>query len=236
MSKDPKSYIHIILNTLPAIYDSFKYGRNYKDNIETNGIVFPTDSNPLTEYFENHKEGLGIFKWQHYFDVYHRHFAKFVGKKVNILEIGIFSGGSLEMWKTYFGDKSMIYGVDIEESCKTYERDGIKIYIGDQEDRSFWKKFKEQVTDIDIIIDDGGHTAEQQQVTLEEMLPVLNAGGVYVCEDVQRHYHRFTAFACGLVDELNHLTAKPGSRTRKHSFGISKINPFDPFLSVYDGH
>ena len=220
ISKDPKVYTRII-NTLPAIYDSLKYGQNYRDNnIETNKVVVSNDINPLTRYFQNHNEGMGIFKWNHYFDVYHRHLAKFIEKKVNILEIGIFSGGSLEMWKTYFGDKSFIHGIDIEESCKSYESERISISIGDQEDRSFWKKFKEQVKDIDIIIDDGGHTAEQQQITLEEMLPVLNPGGVYICEDIHRHFNRFTAFACGLVDELNHLTAKPGT---EHE---STVSPF----------
>src|SRR5947207_11688241 len=38
--------------------------------------------NPLLAYFEAHRQGRGIWKWRHYFDVYHRHLAKFVGKDV----------------------------------------------------------------------------------------------------------------------------------------------------------
>lgn len=47
----------------------------------------------------------------HYFDIYERHFEKFIGKGINILEIGVSHGGSLQMWKDYFGDKAMIFGL-----------------------------------------------------------------------------------------------------------------------------
>ncbi len=50
--------------------------------------------NPLRDYFEANREGPGIWRWQHYFDIYHRHFARFVGREVNVLEIGVYSGGS----------------------------------------------------------------------------------------------------------------------------------------------
>jgi 23S rRNA U2552 (ribose-2'-O)-methylase RlmE/FtsJ len=128
---------------------------------------------------------------------------KFVGGRVNILEIGIYSGGSLEMWRSYFGDESHIYGVDLEEVCKTYENEYTSVFIGDQADRAFWASFKNQVGGIDIVIDDGEHNPEQQKVTLEEMLPFLNPGGVYVCEDIHKRGNEFTAFFAQLIDELN---------------------------------
>src|SRR4051812_44526614 len=53
--------------------------------------------NPLRAFFDARREGPGIWKWTHYFDIYHRHFARFVGREVHVLEIGIYSGGSLEM-------------------------------------------------------------------------------------------------------------------------------------------
>ena len=46
---------------------------------------------------------LAVWKWKHYCDVYHRHFSKFVGREVHVLEVGIYSGGSLQMWREYFG-------------------------------------------------------------------------------------------------------------------------------------
>jgi len=135
-------------------------------NLSTRGVSadkFEEISNPLLAYFEAHEKGHGIWKWEHYFGAYHRHLAKFQGESVNLLEVGIYSGGSLDMWLSYFGEKSRIYGVDIEETCKSYERDNIKVFIGDQEDRFFWRKLKDSsLPKIHVLIDDGGHKPEQQ--------------------------------------------------------------------------
>jgi hypothetical protein len=57
--------------------------------------------------------------------------------------------------------------------------------IGDQGDRGFWRSVKEKVPKIDILVDDGSHLPEHQIITLEEMLPHMASGGVFVCEDVR---------------------------------------------------
>jgi hypothetical protein len=193
--------------------------------------------NPLWEYFQKHKEGNGIWKWEHYFDIYHRHFSRFINKKVNILEIGVYSGGSIEMWHSYFGKDSHVYGVDIQEECKTYENEYTTIFIGDQADRSFWRHFKEQVGGIDILIDDGGHTPQQQQITLEEMLPSLNPGGVYLCEDIFGCFNEFLAFAFSLTVELNYalITQGPPLQSSVSSFqsSINSIH-FYPYVMVVE--
>jgi hypothetical protein len=160
-------------------------------------------ANPLQRYFESKTEGRGVWKWTHYFDVYHRHLAKFVGREVSILEIGIYSGGSLEMWREYFGGGCKIYGVDIQDACTCYESDSVKIFVGDQADRTFWRRFRKEVPVIDVIIDDGGHQDDQQVVTLEEMLPHVSRGGVYICEDVHGTGRGLTRYAQVLADQLN---------------------------------
>jgi SAM-dependent methyltransferase len=160
----------------------------------------------LLDYFNAHKEGPGLWKSHHYFEIYHRHFQKFIGKQVNVLEVGIYSGGSLGMWREYFGKNCHIYGTDIEPACMAYKSDGIDVFIGDQSDRNFWKKFRETVPKIDILIDDGGHHPEQQRITLEEMLPHLQPGGVYLCEDIWDIGSRatcFGGFVSGLVCCMN---------------------------------
>jgi hypothetical protein len=167
-------------------------------------------SNPLKRYFDSHQEGRGIWKWIHYFDIYQRHLQQFVGKEVHILEIGIYSGGSLDMWKHYFGPKCHVYGVDIEPACKRYEGERSKVLVGDQADPAFWKRFKAEVPSVDILIDDGGHLPEQQIVTLEEMLPHLRPGGVYLCEDVHGTLNGFSAYVHGLADNLNATCLKSG--------------------------
>ena len=84
---------------------------------------------PLELYFTENTGRL-INKWQNYFDVYERYFAAFRDKEVVILEIGVFHGGSLQMWKSYFGDKAKIYGIDINPRCKELEEENIHIFIG----------------------------------------------------------------------------------------------------------
>jgi len=168
-----------------------------------------SDVNPLKSYFDSHKEGKGIWKWRHYFDIYHQHFKRFVGREVHLLEVGVYSGGSLEMWRDYFGSGCYVYGVDIEEACKVYENDRTKIFIGDQADRKFWKVFKDEVPRIDILIDDGGHQPEQRIVTLEEMLPYISPGGIYLCEDIHGIHNAFSSYFCGLVKNLNEINSGP---------------------------
>jgi cephalosporin hydroxylase len=163
----------------------------------------PPDQNPLRNYVLSHNEGSGIWKWDHYFDIYHRHFVKFRDSDVHVMEIGVYSGGSLALWRDYFERRAHIYGVDIEPACKAYECDGVKIFVGDQADRSLWRKIKQDVPRLDVLIDDGGHSANQQITTLEEMLPHLSAGGVYLCEDVDGVFNRFSFYVDGMTHGLN---------------------------------
>ena len=196
----------IQLARLPSRIAAKEFVTRYVDSsfLGTQSVRTST-SNPLREYFDRHTEGHGIWKWNHYFEVYQRHFSKFVDHEVNIVEIGIYSGGSLDMWKSYFGDHCHIYGVDIEKNCKCYENAYTTVYIGDQADRGFWKDFRDSAPPMDIVIDDGGHTPEQQKVTLEEMLPYLRPGGVYLCEDTHGTDNRFASYVSGLVDGLNSM-------------------------------
>jgi hypothetical protein len=199
-------------------------------------------SNYLQEYFKAHHTGHGIYKWDHYFDIYDRYFRRFRGRNVVIVEIGIYSGGSLEMWRDYFGAKCQIVGVDIEPDCKSYESASVRVFIGDQADREFWRSFKQEVGMVDIVIDDGGHTAQQQVVTLEEMLPQLNPGGIYVCEDIHGEFNSFTSYIQGLEQNLSasDLVTNPNlhergltSRATALQDAIEAIHHY-PFVTVIE--
>lgn len=227
-SKQPGLFKQI-LHSVPVICNANRFAQSYQEQLPNGAPLKQPGENPLWDYFQNHTQGHGIWKWEHYFDVYHRHLAKFVGKKTDVLEIGIYSGGSLEMWRSYFGEKCHIYGVDIEEACKEYENDYVSVFIGDQENRAFWNDFKDKVDGIDVLIDDGGHTAAQQQVTLEEMLRHIRPGGVYICEDIHGTHNRFSAYASGLVDQLNSM------RDSQFQSAIHSIH-FYPYMLVIEKH
>lgn len=140
------------------------------------------------ENFFNNNTGKLIHKWQHYFEIYDRHFSRYRGKEVHIVEFGVFQGGSLQMWKDYFGPKAKIYGVDINPHCKELEEEQVKIFIGDQENRSFLRSLASEIPKIDILIEDGGHTMKQQIHTFEELYPYVADEGIYLCEDTHTSY------------------------------------------------
>jgi len=200
------------------------------------------DGDALFRYFSDHKEGRGIWKFNHYFDVYERHFSKFRGQEVHVMEIGIYSGGSLDMWKSYFGPHCRVYGVDIEPRCKAYESESVKVFIGDQADRTFWKRFRQEAPTLDIVIDDGGHTPEQQTVSMEELLPHLRPGGVYLCEDVLQPFNEFAAYVCGLAQGLNsaQIASNPDDKERRISSPTTELQSavsgvhFYPFMTVIE--
>jgi len=170
-------------------------------------------SNDLEKYFRNNKSNL-IHKGEHYFEIYDRHFSRFRGKDVAVLEIGVSHGGSLQMWKYYFGERAKIFGVDNNPECKKFEEERVNISIGSQEDRSFLQRLKKEIPEVDILIDDGGHTMNQQVATFEEMYDHVKEDGVYICEDLNTSYWKeygggykkpgtFIEYSKNFIDALN---------------------------------
>jgi len=179
------------------------------ENIDYNN--FP--ENDLINFYKNHKGKL-LNKWLHYFEIYDRHFSKFRNKEITILEIGISNGGSIEMWQDYFGPKMKYYGVDVNPNCKKLQDENTNVRIGSQSDREFLTKLKEEIVNVDIVIDDGGHTMEQQIVSFEELYPIIDTNGVYLCEDCHTSYYKtygggyksensYIEFTKNLIDQLN---------------------------------
>lgn len=194
--------------------------------------------NPLEQYFR-HNTGRIIHKWLHYFEIYHRHFERFRGKPVVILEFGVNQGGSLEMWRDYFGPQARIFGVDIDPRCAELAGPGTRIFIGDQEDREFLRSLVAEIGPIDVLIEDGGHTMGQQIATFEELYPHLTADGVFLIEDVQTSYRprygggyrkpgTFMEYAKGLTDQLN------AWHTRDESFVVDEFTRTTKSMHFYD--
>ncbi len=180
------------------------------------GSKIKKDSLNDLEKFYFHADHKVLNKWMHYFEVYDKFFSKYRGKDVTVLEIGVFKGGSLQMWKNYFktsGNKVKIYGIDIDPECKKLEEDDIKIIIGSQEDRNFLQEVKQQIGKVDILIDDGGHTMNQQLITFHELFDLVDDEGIYLCEDLHTSYMKeyggsykgetFIEYSKNLIDFLH---------------------------------
>jgi hypothetical protein len=195
--------------------------------------------NDLEVYFKNNTERV-IDKWQHYFEIYERHFSKYRGKEVVLLEIGTFQGGSLQMWKHYFGDKARIYGIDINPDCKQVEEENVEIIIGSQSDREFLKRVIKDIPSIDILIDDGGHTMQQQIVSFEELFNHIKPDGVYLCEDLHTSYWssygggykmpgNFIEYSKELIDKLN---AYHYDRVDEFTTTVNSMHYYDSVLVI----
>jgi hypothetical protein len=113
---------------------------------------------------------------------YNQEFERFKNQNINLLEIGIWNGGSIEMWRQYF-PYATIYGTDITaERLKPSVGDlpGVHIWIQD----AYSADFAASLPDFDILIDDGPHTEASQIQFLELYLPKMRDGAVLVIEDI----------------------------------------------------
>jgi SAM-dependent methyltransferase len=155
-----------------------------------------------------------IHKWVHYFDVYERHFRRFVDRKPTVLEIGVAGGGSLRMWKEYFGEGSRVIGIDIDPACRKHECEGIEIFIGSQDDPALLDRVLEAHDAIDIVIDDGSHQMKHLRATFEQLYHRISPFGLYLLEDLHTCYWEqyggglnepasFMEFTKQKLDEIN---------------------------------
>ncbi len=163
--------------------------------------------------FQNNT-GRVINKWKHYFPAYEKHFARYVNRPMNFIEIGCGNSGSLHMWKRYFGPHAQIIGLDILPECKTIETDQIAIRIGDQSDLTFLEAVIEEFGTPDIVLDDGSHIQEHIAASFSFLYPRTAPDGVYMVEDLHTAYwndyggglHKDGSFIerCkNMIDELN---------------------------------
>ncbi len=163
--------------------------------------------------FLNH-DGRVIDKWKHYFPAYERHFARYVNRPLTFLEIGCGEGGSLQMWKRYFGPHAQIVGVDIRPDCARFQEDQIAVRIGDQSDPVFLDSLIAEFGTPDIVLDDGSHIMHHIVASFGFLFPRTAADGVYMVEDLHTAYMdeyggglrrpgTFIELCKTLLDELN---------------------------------
>jgi hypothetical protein len=193
----------------------------------------------LREIFYSHTGGL-VHKWDHYFEIYERFFSRYRGKEVSLMEIGVSQGGSIQMWRKYFGKGLRIYCVDINEECRAFESETERMFIGSQEDPGFLRRIREELPPMDIVIDDGGHTMRQQILTFQHLFPLVKEGGIFLVEDTHTSYWRtfggglgrrssFIEYCKSLVDSLHsdHMIKGKGPADDELTRSIGSISFFD---------
>lgn len=146
------------------------------------------------EEFASTDQSARFLKWSHYFGVYQRHFESWLRGRSpqpsspRVLEIGVFKGGSLKMWRDFFGPEATIFGIDIDERCASLGMGIAEIRIGSQSDPSFLAEVVGEMGGIDIIIDDGSHKSKDVIASFLSLFPFLADGGIYIIEDLHASY------------------------------------------------
>lgn len=126
-----------------------------------------------------------------YGPIYNKHFSKINFKNMSkILEIGVSTHGSQTFWKKYL-PKVKYFGLD-NRDLKHLEANDINIFQGDQKNRNDLQQLVNSYgSNFDIIVDDGGHHMDEQQISLGFLFQHLKPGGIYVCEDLFSSWDSF---------------------------------------------
>ena len=194
----------------------------------------------LHKYYLNNGN-FRINKWFHYFDIYERHLARFVGKSPVMVEIGVLGGGSLRMWKDFLGGGAKIIGIDINPDCKKYECPGIEIFIGSQDNSQIINQIFDKYQNIDIVLDDGSHLMHHMIKTFDLMYNRMNSKGLYIVEDTHTCYWEdyggglrssksFIEFVKGKIDELNAPLSRDAVESTEFTRSTSGITFYDSMV------
>jgi hypothetical protein len=173
-------------------------------------------SGELERLFYAH-EGRIAHKWHHYLAIYEQHFQSLhaLDHAPRILELGVSRGGSLQLWRKYFGAQARIVGVDVDATCADRIDAGSFVVIGEQADPAVLAAAVERLGGgVDLVIDDGSHIGRDQIASFEYLYPHLSLHGLYACEDIQYCYSpeheggyrregTFVEYAKGLIDQLH---------------------------------
>lgn len=151
----------------------------------------------------------GVHKWLHYLPVYEATIDR--NRPIRMLEIGVFQGGSLRMWRAHLHPDSTIVGIDINPECKRYESadTNVHVRIGSQADTEFLDDVTAEFGPFDVIIDDGSHMASHMIASFRHLfLGSLTDTGIYIVEDMHSNFwtsHRDSAMS--FVDFIGVLVA-----------------------------
>ncbi|SDX27290.1 Predicted O-methyltransferase YrrM [Pseudomonas syringae] len=147
------------------------------------------ESKSLQDIYAHH-QGFVSDKWTIYIPFYDHLFSHLRNKPINLLEIGVQNGGSLEIWSLYFKEAIHIIGCDINPACAqlAYAPDNISVVIGDINHTETLTSIFSISENFDVIIDDGSHLSSDIIKSFSNVFSHLNRGGLYVAEDLHCGY------------------------------------------------
>lgn len=166
-----------------------------------------TQAPTLVQYAEE----VGHSKYDWYFPMFDSLMQPRRDEPFRLLEIGC-TERSLATWQACFPN-ARIVGLDHdnrgytgEEDLLSARNDRLDVVIGDQTDVDLLNK----LGTFDFVVDDGGHTMRQQQISFATLFPQMRPGGWYFIEDLHTSYMqeyqdapKTTEFLKWLIDDLH---------------------------------
>ena len=177
------------------------------------------DGGEFFKIAQHHTNTDKVFPQHHYEGLYSKYLDSLRNNvRVNFLEIGLGCnmpagpGHSVELWRQYFGEDILNYHVLEYTRCldrwkfivgkmhlsssseKWYQKiwdEDKKIFWGDQADQKLLLEMTKQINQpLDVVVDDGGHTMNQQITSFENLFPFVKPGGIYFIEDLETSFMR----------------------------------------------
>jgi hypothetical protein len=109
----------------------------------------------------------------------------------NVLEVGIFFGGSIKLWNDFFVNAT-VYALDIMNINDIWDdiknKEKIILYTStDAYDNDFFtNNFLNKNIKFDFMLDDGPHTLESMTKFIELYSQIMTDDGILIIEDVQQ--------------------------------------------------
>ena len=120
-----------------------------------------------------------------YLDVSDAILAPWVDEEITLLELGIYRGGSLKLWRDYF-PRGAVVGIDrkLPQNFRPGER--IQVFEGSHGNKRFLAEVANRTAPdgFDIIIDDASHIGAKTRIAFWYLFDHhLKPGGLYAIED-----------------------------------------------------
>jgi hypothetical protein len=138
------------------------------------------------------------FRGNDYTSIYEAYLKGYRDRAFSLVEIGLgvkgdrweakivqgrnTGGASVKMWRNYF-PRAHIYGLDVNE-CAYLDDERTRTFVADQGNVEDLAAFVESVPSFDVVVDDGSHRPDHQQISLDFLFPHLSPGGLYFIEDL----------------------------------------------------
>jgi hypothetical protein len=189
-----------------------------------------------------YSDGKTAVRGHNYVALYDKYFEQYRDKEINILEIGIAGGFSLELWADAFPKAKNIIGADKDASflSRKFSDPRIQTFYMDQGDINSIRDMVNKGIEFDIIIDDGSHQSRHMIDCFNLLFPLLKWDGIYVAEDTYQSFHpeyssydgNFISFLKEKVDDIN--WSKNMAKLKNH-LDIRSIHFYNEIVFILKG-